>query len=75
MSMADEIFIHMCRDILTNGTDTRGEKVRPHWEDGTPAYTIKRFGVVNRYDLRKEFPAITLRRTALKSAMDEILWI
>ena len=75
MSMADEIFIRMCQDILTNGTDTRGEKVRPHWEDGTPAYTIKRFGVVNRYDLRKEFPAITLRRTALKSAMDEILWI
>lgn len=75
MSMADEIFIRMCQDILTNGTDTRGEKVRPHWEDGTPAYTIKRFGVVNRYDLRKEFPAITLRRTALKSAMDEVLWI
>ncbi|MBR6398351.1 MAG: thymidylate synthase [Lachnospiraceae bacterium] len=75
MSKADQIFIDMCRDILENGTDTRGEKVRPHWEDGTPAYTIKRFGVVNRYDLREEFPAITLRRTALKSAMDEILWI
>ncbi|MEE3377704.1 MAG: thymidylate synthase [Lachnospiraceae bacterium] len=75
MSKADKIFIDMCRDILENGTDTRGEKVRPHWEDGTPAYTIKRFGVVNRYDLREEFPAITLRRTALKSAMDEILWI
>jgi thymidylate synthase len=75
MSLADQIFIDMCRDILANGTDTRGEKVRPHWEDGTPAYTIKKFGVCNRYDLRKEFPAITLRRTALKSAMDEILWI
>lgn len=75
MSKADRIFIDMCRDILENGTDTKGEKVRPHWEDGTPAYTIKRFGVVNRYDLREEFPAITLRRTALKSAMDEILWI
>ena len=75
MSYADNVFIGMCKDILENGTDTRGEKVRPHWEDGTPAYTIKKFGVVNRYDLRKEFPAITLRRTALKSAMDEILWI
>ena len=61
--------------ILENGTDTRGEKVRPHWPDGTPAYTIKQFGICNRYDLRKEFPALTLRRTALKSAMDEILWI
>ena len=75
MSLADKIFIDMCQDILENGTSTEGEKVRPHWEDGTPAYTIKKFGVVNRYDLRKEFPAITLRRTALKSAMDEILWI
>ena len=75
MSYADEVFISMCRDILDSGTDTRGEKVRPHWEDGTPAYTIKQFGVCNRYDLRKEFPAITLRRTALKSCMDEILWI
>lgn len=75
MSYADQIFISMCRDILDHGTDTRGEKVRPHWEDGTPAYTIKRFGVVNRYDLAKEFPAITLRRTAFKSCVDEMLWI
>ena len=75
MSKADEIFIAMCRDIIDNGTSTEGEKVRPRWEDGTPAYTIKKFGVVNRYDLREEFPALTLRRTALKSAMDEILWI
>ncbi len=75
MSLADGIFKSMCEDILTNGTSTEGQKVRPHWPDGTPAYTIKQFGVVNRYDLRKEFPAITLRRTALKSCMDEILWI
>ena len=75
MSMADEIFINMCRDILENGTSTEGEKVRPHWPDGTSAYTIKKFGVVNRYDLSKEFPLLTLRRTALKSATDEILWI
>ncbi len=75
MSQCDHIFINMCRDILENGTDTRGEKVRPHWPDGTPAYTIKQFGICNRYDLRKEFPTLTLRRTALKSAMDEILWI
>ncbi|MDD3219124.1 MAG: thymidylate synthase [Lachnospiraceae bacterium] len=75
MSFADQIFINMCQDIIDNGVSTEGEKVRPKWEDGTSAYTIKRFGVVNRYDLRKEFPAITLRKTALKSAMDEILWI
>lgn len=75
MSYADKVFIEMCQDILTNGTDTKGEKVRPKWEDGTKAYTIKRFGICNRYDLRKEFPALTLRPTGLKSAMDEILWI
>ena len=75
MSYADEVFIQTCNDILEHGTSTEGQEVRPHWEDGTPAYTIKRFGVVNRYDLRKEFPALTLRRIALKSAMDEILWI
>lgn len=75
MSLADEIFIRMCRDILENGTSTEGEKVRPHWEDGTKAYTIKKFGVVNRYDLSKEFPILTLRKTALKSATDEMLWI
>ncbi len=75
MSYADKIFKNMCNDILSNGTDTRGEKVRPHWADGTEAYTIKKFGVVNRYDLSKEFPALTLRRTAIKSATDEILWI
>ncbi len=65
----------MCREIIDNGCDTKGEKVRPHWDDGTPAYTIKKFGVVNRYDLSKEFPAITLRKTSLKSCMDEVLWI
>ena len=75
MSLADKIFIDMCKDIFENGTSTEGEKVRPRWEDGTPAYTIKKFGVVNRYDLRKEFPLLTLRKTALKSATDEILWI
>ena len=65
----------MCRDIIENGTSTEGEKVRPRWEDGTPAYTIKKFGVVNRYDLSKEFPALTLRRTGIKSCVDEMLWI
>ncbi len=75
MSYADRVFVSMCNDILTNGTDTQGEKVRPHWEDGALAYTIKKFGVVNRYDLSKEFPAITLRKTAIKSATDELLWI
>lgn len=75
MSYADKVFIDMCSDILENGVSTEGEKVRPHWEDGTLAYTVKKFGVVNRYDLRREFPAITLRKTAVKSATDEILWI
>ena len=65
MSLADKIFVAMCKDILENGTSTEGEKVRPHWEDGSSAYTVKKFGVVNRYDLSKEFPAITLRKTAI----------
>jgi thymidylate synthase len=73
--MADNIFIEMCKDILENGVSTEGEKVRPKWEDGAFAYTIKKFGVVNRYDLSKEFPAMTLRKTAFKSCIDEILWI
>ena len=75
MAYADDVFIKMCREILDGGQDTSGELVRPHWEDGTPAYTIKKFGVCNRYDLRKEFPIMTLRRTAIKSATDELLWI
>ena len=76
MSRADKLFKEMCTDIINNGTDTSDGKVRPIWTDtNEPAYTIKKFGVVNRYDLREEFPALTLRRTAIKSAMDEVLWI
>ena len=75
MSYADKVFVAMCQDILENGTSTEGELVRPHWEDGTSAYTIKNFGVFNRYYLSKEFPAITLRKTYIKSATDELLWI
>ena len=75
MSAADQIFINMCRDILENGTSTEDEKVRPKWEDGSSAYTIKKFCVVNRYDLSKEFPAMTLRPVAIKMATDEMLWI
>ena len=75
MSKADKLFVNMCERILTEGFSTEGETVRARWEDGTPAYTIKTFGVVNRYDLSEEFPALTLRPTAIKSAMDEILWI
>lgn len=75
MSYADQIFVRMCKDIIDNGTSTEGEKVRPKWEDGAPAYTIKQFAVVNRYDLSKEFPALTLRRTGIKSCTDEMLWI
>ncbi len=75
MSKADMLFIDMCRNIIDNGYSTEGEKVRPKWEDGSYAYTIKQFGVVNRYDLSEEFPAITLRKTYIKSAIDEVLWI
>ena len=75
MSYADQLFIQNCKDILENGVWDTDYEVRPVWEDGTPAHTIKRFGIVNRYDLTKEFPVITLRRTAFKSAVDELLWI
>ncbi|RBP40257.1 thymidylate synthase [Garciella nitratireducens] len=75
MSKADKIFKEMCRKILKEGIRTEGQKVRPHWEDGTPAHTIKKFGIINEYDLSEEFPIITLRPTAFKSAIDEILWI
>ena len=75
MSKADALFVNMCRDILDNGFSSEGQKVRARWEDGTPAHTIKQFGVVNRYDLQEEFPALTLRPTYIKSAVDEMLWI
>ncbi len=75
MSYADELFIKNCRNILENGVWDTDYDVRPRWEDGTPAHTVKIFGVVDRYDLQKEFPMMTLRRTAWKSALDELLWI
>ena len=75
MSKADELFIKTCREIIDNGYWDTKENVRPHWEDGTPAHTVKKFCIVNRYNLQEEFPIISLRRTAFKSAIDEILWI
>ncbi len=75
MSIADKIFIDTCKDILQNGFWDTELDVRPRWEDGAPAHTVKKFGVVNRYDLNKEFPAQTIRKTFIKSAVDEILWI
>ena len=75
MSIADKIFIENCKDIINNGVWDTDYPVRPKWLDGTPAHTVKKFCIVNRYDLKKEFPIITLRRTAFKSAVDEILWI
>ena len=75
MSYADTLFLQTCREILEQGTWDTDREVRPRWEDGTPAHTIKRFGVVHRYDLRKEFPILTVRRQYLKSAVDELLWI
>lgn len=75
MSRADDLFIQNCRDILKNGTSDEGFEVRPRWDDGAPAHTIKKFGIVNRYDLSEEFPIMTLRRVYYRSAIDEILWI
>ena len=75
MSKADVLFVNMCRGILENGFSSEGQQVRARWEDGTPAHTIKNFGVVNRYDLSEEFPALTLRPTAIKTAVEEMLWI
>lgn len=75
MSKADILFVNMCRDIIENGWSDEGQAVRPKWEDGVPAHTIKKFGVVNRYNLAEEFPMLTLRPTYLKSAIDEVLWI
>ena len=75
MSLADEIFIQNCKDILSKGIWDTDCAVRPRWDDGTPAHTVKLFGLVNRYDLRREFPIITIRKQFLKSAVDELLWI
>lgn len=75
MSKADELYRATCLDILENGFSDENLEVRPHWADGTPAHTIKKFGVVNRYNLAEEFPIMTLRRTYWKSAVDELLWI
>ncbi len=75
MSIADELYRATCLDILENGIWDTDREVRPRWDDGSPAHTIKKFGVVNRYDLREEFPIMTLRRTAFKSCIDELLWI
>lgn len=75
MSKADQLFVAMCREIIDNGDSSMGQDIRARWEDGTPAHTVKRFGIINRYDLSKEFPALTLRPTAIKSATDELLWI
>lgn len=75
MSVADQIFIDNCREIIDNGFDQTGEKTRPHWTDGAPAYTKKSFGILNRYDLSKEFPILTLRPINFKATIDEILWI
>ncbi len=75
MSRADELYIQTCRDILENGVWDRDRAVRPRWQDGTPAHTIKKFCVVNRYDLREEFPIMTLRRTYYRSCIQELLWI
>ena len=75
MSHADTLFLQNCRDILENGVWDTDQAVRPRWDDGAPAHTIKKFGIVNRYDLRQEFPILTLRRTYWKTAVDELLWI
>ena len=75
MSRADELFIENCKDILAHGVWDTDQQVRPGWEDGDPAHTVKKFCIVNRYDLREEFPVQTSRKMAFKSAVDELLWI
>ena len=75
MSHADQLFLQNCREILSHGVWDTDLPVRPRWEDGTPAHTIKKFGIINRYQLQEEFPILTLRRTYWKSAVDELLWI
>ncbi len=75
MSRADDIFIANIKEILSSGFSDEGLDVRPHWSDGTPAHTIKKFGIVNRYNLKEEFPILTIRRTYMKSAINELLWI
>ncbi len=75
MSRADEIFIQNCKDILENGVWDTDREVRPRWEDGSPAHTVKKFGIVNRYNLKEEFPILTIRRTFWKTSLDELLWI
>ncbi len=75
MSYADKIFIQNCTDIIENGYWDTDQNVRPHWADGQPAHTVKKFGIVNRYDLQKEFPILTIRKTFFKSSIDELLWI
>ena len=75
MSYADRVFKENCREILTHGVWDTDQQVRPHWEDGTPAHTVKKFGIINRYDLKKEFPILTIRRTYFKTCIDELLWI
>ncbi|MDR2647415.1 MAG: thymidylate synthase [Oscillospiraceae bacterium] len=75
MSYADEAFVSACRQILDHGVWDTDQRVRPKWDDGTPAHTVKSFGIVNRYDLRREFPLLTLRRVPMKTALDELLWI
>ena len=75
MSKADQIYRETCQEILNHGVWDTDRDVRPHWEDGAPAHTIKKFGIVNRYNLQEEFPIMTLRRTYYKSCIDELLWI
>lgn len=75
MSLADRIFIENCKDIIGNGVWDTDYNVRPKWQDGTPAHTVKKFGIINRYDLTKEFPILTLRKTNFRAAVDEMLWI
>lgn len=75
MSYADIVFIKNCNDILSDGFWDTNCEVRPKWEDGSPAHTVKKFGIINRYDLSKEFPILTLRKTSFKKCIDELLWI
>lgn len=71
---ADESFKFICRNILEHGSFDKNP--RPKYSDGTPAHTYSVNHVMQVFDLQKgDFPLLSLRNIAVKSAIGEILWI
>ena len=72
---ADEYFKKAIRTIIEEGVEEVGD-VRPKWHDGTPARTKYITQWFETYDLSKgEFPIVTVKPTAFKMAVKEMLWI